>query len=146
MQHQYVTLDFPTTPGVEFDVNDRQSLTVIITPAPCGTGRYEACLDGDDHVLSVSQTPFFDAARKLISQGYDPDTTLILRHAGSETDSLRAELGTAASLTVEETAYGPRVRRWKPISTLAVRAGIASANRTAFLALDPTKRQRRVGT
>lgn len=95
------------------------SLIVVATPAPRGAGRFEARLDGHDRVLCVSRTPFFDAARELIAQGYDPDTTLILRHAGSETDCLRARLKKAASLTVEETVYGPRVRRWKPISTLA---------------------------
>jgi len=69
-------------------------------------GRFEARLDGDDRVLCVSRTPFFDAARELVANGYDPNLTLIMRHAGSDTDSLRAKLGTAASLTLEETDYG----------------------------------------
>jgi hypothetical protein len=100
------------------------TLTVVVTPAP-RSGCYQSRLDGDDRVLCVSRTPFFDVARKLIAQGYDPGITLILRHAGSDIDTLRARLGTAASLTVEETGYGPQLRRWKPISTLAVATRIA---------------------
>jgi hypothetical protein len=80
-------------------------------------------------------------ARKLVAQGYDPGITLVLRHAGSETDSLRAELGTAASLTVKETGYGPQFQPWKPISTLPVRARNAPANRRATTpALPPPHR------
>jgi hypothetical protein len=112
------------------------SLKIIVTPAPRGAGRFEAHLDGDDRVLCRSRTPFLDAARKLLAQGYDPDTTLILRHAGSDTDCLRARLGTVASLTVEETPYGPKVRRWKPISTLAVAPRIAPRKRAATTLAD----------
>ena len=111
---------------------DRQSkLTIIITPAPSGIGRFEARLDGTDRVLCVSMSPLFNAARKLIAEGSNPDTTLVMRHAGSKTDSLRAQLGAAASLSVEETDYGPKLRRWKPFSTLAVEPGIASEALTA---------------
>jgi hypothetical protein len=112
---------------------DRPSkLTIILTPAPSGIGRFEARLDGNVRVLCVSRTPFFDAARELIAEGYDPNLTFILRQAGSDTDRLRAKLGTAASLTVEETDYGPKLRRWKPFSTLAVRPRIAFDNLTAI--------------
>ena len=81
------------------------TLTLIINPAPQGAGRYEAHLDNDDRVLCVSTRPFFDAARVLIANGYDPNTEITLRHAGSNADSLSARLGTAASLTVEETGF-----------------------------------------
>jgi hypothetical protein len=73
------------------------SLMVIATPAPRGAGRFEARVDGDDHVLCVSRTPFFDAARELVADSYDPNVTLFLRHAGSDTDCLRASLGTAVA-------------------------------------------------
>ena len=97
-------------------------LIIAVAPAPRVAGRFEARLDGDDRVLCVSRTPFFDAARKLLAQGYDPNVLLMLRHAGSDTDSLRAKLGVAASLTVKETGYGPQLQPWKPFSTLPVRA------------------------
>ena len=107
-------------------------LTIVLSPAPTGTGRFEARSDRDDRVLCVSRTPFFAAARKLVALGNDPDATLVMRHAGSETDSLRAELGIAAALTVEETNYGPKLRRWKPIPALAVEPRIASEDLTAI--------------
>jgi hypothetical protein len=107
------------------------SLKITVTPAPRGAGRFEARLDDDNHVLCESRTPFFDAARKLVADGYDRNATLILRHAGSDMDCLKARLGTAASLSVEETDYGPKVRHWKPIPTLAVTPRIASDQQAA---------------
>jgi hypothetical protein len=100
------------------ETTDSLKLIVLVAPADGNTGWYQARLDGDDRVLCVSRTPFFDAARTLVAAGYSPDTILILRHVGSDTDSLRARLGTAASLTVEETGYGPQIRRGKPFSTV----------------------------
>jgi hypothetical protein len=116
------------------------TLVVIVAPAPRSAGRFEAHLDGDDHVLCVSRTPFLTAARKLVAQGYDRGLTIILRHAGSDTDSLRAKLGTAASLTVKETGYGPQLQPWKPISTLPIRAAIAPDDRAATALAPPTAR------
>jgi hypothetical protein len=113
------------------DLSSIASLAIVIMETKQRNGRFEARLDGDDHVLCVSRTPFFDAARELVANGYDPNLTLIMRHAGSEADSLRAKLGTAASLTVEETDYGSKLRRWKPFSTLAVAPRNAPANRGA---------------
>ena len=120
------------------EISRAASLIVIATPAPRGAGRYQARLYDDDRVLCVSRTPFFDAARELVAIGYDPNTELTLRHAGSNADSLSARLGTAASLTVEETKCGPQFRRWKPIPALAVAPRIASGERAAItLALHP---------
>ena len=113
------------------DLSSVATLIVVATPAPRGAGRFEARLDGHDRVLCVSRTPFFDAARKLLAQGYDTNDLLILRHAASDTDSLRAKLGAAASLTVEETDYGPKLRRWKPMPALAVTPRIAPGGRAA---------------
>jgi hypothetical protein len=55
------------------DLSSVASLIVVATPAPGGAGRFEARLDGHDRVLCVSRTPFFDAARELLAQGYDPN-------------------------------------------------------------------------
>jgi hypothetical protein len=38
-------------------------------------------------VLCISTKPFLDAARKLMDLGFDPTNTLVMRHAGSETES-----------------------------------------------------------
>jgi hypothetical protein len=58
--------------------------------------------------------------------GFDPSTTLVMRHAWSETESLCSTIGTAAALTVENTKYGPKFRSWKPVSTPAVSRRISS--------------------
>jgi hypothetical protein len=133
-------------PDAEGRADERltSKLVVIVTPAPSGRGRVQARLEDDDHVLCVSSTPYFDAARKLVTKGYDPKTTLILRHAGSETESLECRLATAAGLTVEETKYGPKLRRWKPLSTLAVAPRTApSVLATTTLAAPAVKDARR---
>jgi hypothetical protein len=106
------------------------ALTIIITPA--GTGRYVARLADDDRVLCVSRTPFFEAARQLIADDYDPCTSLGMRHAGSETDCLQAGLGAAAAFTVVETDYGSKLRFWKPLPTLAGASQIAQMAPTAL--------------
>jgi hypothetical protein len=78
-------------------------------------------------VLCKSSTkPFLDAARRLMDLGFDPSTTLVMRHAGSETECLRTTIGAAAALTVEDTKFGPEFRQWKPFSTPAVSRRIAS--------------------
>ena len=113
------------------------TLVVIVAPAPRSAGRYQVRLDGDDRVLCVSRTPFCDAARKLEAEGYDPNITLVMRHAGSQTECLRAPLRAAASLSVEDTPYGPKFRRWKPISTRAVAPRSAPNERAATTLAPP---------
>ena len=115
----------------KLDLSSVASLIVLASPAPRGAARFEARLDNSNRVLCVSRMPFFDAARQLVADGYDPNVPLILRHAGSDMDCLKARLGTAASMSVEETVYGPKLRRWKPIPALAVTPRIASAERAA---------------
>ena len=58
------------------EISGEASLIVIATPAPRGAGRHQARLYGDDRILCVSRTPFFDAARELVAIGYDPNTEL----------------------------------------------------------------------
>jgi hypothetical protein len=119
------------------------TLAVIVAPALRGTGRYQARLEDNDRVLCVSNTPYFDAARKLVTAGYDPNITLVMRHAGLETECLRAPLGAAAALTVEETPYGPKLRRWKPLFTLAVAPRTAPNDRAATTLAAPTVKSAR---
>jgi hypothetical protein len=78
-------------------------------------GRFAARLDGRVLVNS-SRTPFLDAARRLIAEGADPSGIIIMRHRGSDVDALRARLGVAAGLTVEERdSRTPRFVRWKAL-------------------------------
>lgn len=85
--------------------NQARSLLITVTPSSRSPGQFEARLN--DRQLCVSKTPFFEAARVLMAEGVDP-----------RTDSLRASLAAASALTVEETIYGPKLRRWKPFSAL----------------------------
>ena len=87
----------------------------LCTISPNGApGHFDAVVNGELLVRS-SRTPFCDAARVLIDRGVDSNSWLILRHAGSDIDSLRAKVGVAAKLTVAEGERdAPRFRRWKP--------------------------------
>jgi hypothetical protein len=62
--------------------------------------------------------PFLMAARHLLDYGcgeIDPDDTLVMYHAGSNTPSLRAKLRVAAQWTVDERT-GCRFRKFKPFN------------------------------
>jgi hypothetical protein len=63
------------------DLSNVALLLVVATPAPRGAGRFEARLGGDDRVLCVSRTPFFDAARKLLAP---PDHVFVITAGGIE--------------------------------------------------------------
>jgi hypothetical protein len=150
-KHPTGSLAFPSAvshPGAacerRCDKRLNPTLVVIVAPAPNGRGHYQARLQEPDRVLCVSTTPYFDAARKLAGEGYDPNVTLVMRLAGSQTECLRAPLWAAADLTVENTKYGPKLRRWKPLSALAVPPQIAPNKRAATpLAAPAVKSTRR---
>lgn len=77
-------------------------------------GRFDAYL-GDRLLVERSRTPFLDSARALIAHELaDPADLLVMRHAGSETDALKASVGVAAKLTVDESSGLPRFRRHDP--------------------------------
>jgi hypothetical protein len=101
MAHQTVTSKSPTAEEV-----------IVVTPQ--GASRnYAARLEGSDDILCVSRTPFLTAARELLKRGRDPSTLIVMRHAGSSTDCLRARLGGAAKLSVkEEDGRPPRFVLW----------------------------------
>jgi hypothetical protein len=87
----------------------------LVTVSPNGApGHYDAFVNGK-LVVSSSRQPFLDAARALLERGADSNSWLILRHADSDTDSLRAKVGVAAQLTVRDRVDGvPTFRRLKP--------------------------------
>jgi hypothetical protein len=103
-----------------------QEITIVVVPTARCNGRYEARLGEKGQRLCVSTQPFPDSARRLIDLGFDPSINMVMRHAGSETDCLHATIGDAAALTAQDTKFAPEFRRWKPISTPAVRRRIAS--------------------
>jgi hypothetical protein len=94
------------------------TITIIATP----TSRrftFATRIEGSDHILVASTIqPLLDSARRLLEQGFDPNLTLVLRHAGSSTNALSATVGVAARLSVAEPDRGsPHFRPWRPYSS-----------------------------
>jgi hypothetical protein len=77
-------------------------------------GRYKAMLADGTVLLKSSRQPLLDGARALLAQGVDPETVLVMARS-TGTESLRAKVGDAAKLTVQEgDRVGPRFVKWKP--------------------------------
>jgi len=92
----------------------------VIAPSDAAD-RFDAMVDGEIVVRS-SRTPFCDTARVLLDRGVDSNSWLILRHAGSQTNSLRAKVGVAAKLTVKEPDRGRiHFARYVPFSPSPVK-------------------------
>lgn len=92
-------------------------LVIIVRPSSLtGRGqRYDALFNG--RPICNSLTPFYSAARKLIEQGHDPHSLLVMRHEGLDMDCLRQRLGYAAKLAVREDAKrGPYGEVYKPFT------------------------------
>lgn len=88
------------------------AITIIVTSI--GRGRFDARLEGGALLVGSSRQPFCDACRVLLDHGVAPDRVAVMRHAGSAVDALRAPVGVAAALTVEESDHRPiRLRPWK---------------------------------
>jgi hypothetical protein len=99
-------------------------MTILLTVSPAlnpdGTRAYagrgqlfDGTVDGRE-VVTRSVQPLLDGARALLADGVDAATRIALRHAGSVTAALRATVGAAAGLTIEEGERPPIFRRWKP--------------------------------
>ena len=94
---------------------------------------FDTRLAGSDEVLCVSDTPLLTAARALLKAGKaDPGDVIVMRHAGSSAIALRAKVGAAAGLTVEDRPSGQRIRlaKYQP-RTNAASPGIAHTPPTA---------------
>jgi hypothetical protein len=124
---------------------DTMDYILIVSPHPrrrgSGNALFEARLQGQERILCTSSQPFLDAAKVLIEDGIaDPQDTLVMRHAGSDTISLKAKVSRAARLTVQETeSRPPEFVRWRP-APLKVAAGIAETPPTGITQPRPKKR------
>jgi hypothetical protein len=81
---------------------------------------------GDRLIVDASRTPFCDGARVLLAEGIAvPGDMLIMRHAGSDHDALKASVGVAAKLTVNESSGNgtPRFVPWRPMPSRPSAAG-----------------------
>jgi len=90
----------------------------VIVVTSVGRGRFEARYGEASEVLLVSRQPLLDTARVLIRVGCRPDAIIAMRRQTSTSDDLRAPLGIAAKLTVDETRTV--FAKWKPFSQSAV--------------------------
>jgi hypothetical protein len=84
----------------------RPRLAIVVVPIKGKAAHFEAWLEGGVLLISASRQPFVDAARVLIALGSDPNAVLVMRHAGSDAIALKAKLGVAAGLAVEEGPHG----------------------------------------
>jgi hypothetical protein len=88
------------------------TFTIIVEPAD-QPGTFLAKIDGK--LICKPRTPFCTVARVLIERGYPPGALLVMRHAGSDTDSLRATIAAAAKLAVRDDRQGrPRFVDYRP--------------------------------
>jgi len=104
-----------------FEDTPSNQVNIIVTPSS-RAGHFDAHLEHHNSLLVTSRSPFLDSARHLVDAGFDPDAVLIMRHDGADHDALRARLGTAAGLTVEESAHGPIFRSFRNAPQSAVAA------------------------
>ena len=114
----------------------KTQLTITVTPTAKRSGRYDARLSDGCILVWASKQPFVDAARRLLDLGHDPTTVLVMRHAGSDTDCLTAQIGAAAKLRVKEDRGGPRFVPWEPFPRRVKAPASAKANRAAGVAPD----------
>jgi hypothetical protein len=88
-------------------------IDIPITVALIGAGRFKVRHAGRILIAS-SSTPFCDAARRLIAEGFPPGAILAMRHQGEPDFALRGKLGQVARFTIEDGPNGrPRVRRYR---------------------------------
>jgi hypothetical protein len=108
----------------------RQAI-VIITVAPVArrAGCFAARL-GQRLLVAASRQPFLDSARVLVADGVNPDTTIAMRHRGADHDALRARLGTAAALRVEDHPAGVRFAGYRENGPANARGSTAHARAT----------------
>jgi hypothetical protein len=85
-------------------------------------GHWSVSLQGGTVLVRSSRQAFLDAARVLVAADYDPNSWLEGWRPGAAASVMRARLGIASGLTVDEsrTLFAP----WKPFSPSAVSSSI----------------------
>jgi hypothetical protein len=112
------------------------TIVLVISPALDPDGRHAvggrgAFFDAkiEDRVVVTRTTqPLLDACRRLVAEGIDPDTRIVMRHTGSKANALLAEVGIAAKLTVNEYGDGrspPKFVAWDGQDPLVAGGSIA---------------------
>lgn len=88
-----------------------QQALVIVTVTPFRADRFTASID--DRIICKSRTPLLSAARVLLARGHSADAILVMRWSEQDHDALRAPLGLAAQLTVNDSK-APRFAKLRP--------------------------------
>jgi hypothetical protein len=71
-------------------------------------------------LLASSRTPFFDAARAILSEGYPKTALLEMSRRGSSQVDFRGELGRASETSVlENSRAGPYFSKYIPFSGIS---------------------------
>jgi hypothetical protein len=107
----------PSQPAVQLYKSNVRLLEV----APTSPGCFSASVNGETLIIS-SRQPLLDACRCLLDAGADPNSWIVMRHAGSEVESLRGKIGILAKLAVEDRPNGgkpPRFVRRRPMPNRA---------------------------
>jgi hypothetical protein len=90
---------------------------IEVTVFPAGGKPGEFVFEILGCVVARSRTPFLAAARRVLEAFPESaDDWIAMRHPNTDDVALRAKVGIAAGLTVEETGDAPRFRPWKPYS------------------------------
>jgi hypothetical protein len=89
---------------------------IVITAYPAGLHGCFAVRHAGRVIVTASPTPFCEAARILLAEGFPVGAVLGMRHQGADDIALRAKLGAAAKLTVDE--HHNRFTKWKPFGGL----------------------------
>ena len=80
-----------------------------------GSANFPQVAKFEGNVLGRGKNPFFDATRKLIEMGHDPNQFVCMKWEGSNTVSMTGILGNFAKLSVSESdKHGPRFIKYKP--------------------------------
>ncbi len=104
--------------GIGREPNGRAGTIRIIVQSVNRHCYSSASLPDGTVLVACSRQPFLDAARVLIAAGHDPNSWLEGWRPGSMAFALRARLGIAAGLTIDETRTV--FAKWKPFSSSAV--------------------------
>jgi hypothetical protein len=116
-------------------------LIIVVAENADRAGRFDAHHNG--RYLCTSVSPFLDACRVLAMQGHDPESQVIMRHAGSDHDSLRGRLGIVAGLELSGHGFQKRKQQRQTASPIRSTDSRATsqppAHENAQAALSPAK-------
>jgi hypothetical protein len=108
-------------------VHSKCTMRTVIVLLKAGGRPGQSCASLPEGTILVrsSRQPFLDAARALLDAGYPATTWIEGWRSGATTFALRAQLGVAAGLTVDEIKAC--FARWKPFSSSAVASSMRSS-------------------